>query len=169
MAMNEVIRYILQGFNYMLFMLIVWYFSAQPAYRQLEEGQAVVTLAFAHAAKLKEECRVRTQEELNKMPPNMRLPTDCPRERSPVSIEMYLDDELIMKKVLDAPGFHQDQGVDLFHRVKVPAGNHRLIVLMNDDIKAKAPTYQYRQTVTLSPEQQLLVNFDASAGGFYTH
>ena len=99
----------------------------------------------------------------------MRLPTDCPRERSPVSIEMYLDDELIMKKVLDAPGFHQDQGVDLFHRVKVPAGNHRLIVLMNDDIKAKAPTYQYRQTVTLSPEQQLLVNFDASAGGFYTH
>lgn len=165
--MNEVIRYILQGFNYTLFMLIVWYFSAQPAYQQLEENQAVVTLAFAHAAKLKEDCRVRTQEELNKLPPNMRLPSECPRERSPVSIDMYLDDELIMTKVLEAPGFHQDQGVDLFHRVKVPAGKHRLKVFMNDDIRIEGPNYQYSKTVILSPEQQLLVNFDANTGSFY--
>jgi hypothetical protein len=165
--MNKVQRYALQLVNYSLFMAIVWYFSAKPEYHQLEEDQAVVTLAFAHAAKLREKCRMRTQEELNKLPPNMRLPSECPRERSPVSVKMYLDDELIMEKVVDAPGFHQDQGVDVFHRTKVPAGGHQLRVFMNDDVNVKGPTHRLIKDVTLLPEQQLMVDFNAEKGEFF--
>ena len=165
--MNKVRRYALQVLNYTFFMVIVWYFSTKPAYHQLEENQAVVTLAFAHAAKLRKECRVRTQEELNKLAPNMRLPTECPRERSPVTIAIFLDDSLIMKRVIEAPGLHQDQGIDVFHRIKVPAGSHRLQVVMNDDVKVTGPTYRYSESVTLLPEQQLLVNFHAESGGFF--
>ncbi len=148
-------------------MVVVWYFSTRPEYRQLEADQAVVTLAFAHAAKLREECRVRTQDELDRLPPNMRLPTECPRERSPITLEMFLDDSLIMKRVIEAPGLHQDQGIDVFHRIKVPAGDHQLTVLMNDDVKVSGPTYRYHEYVNLLPEQQLLVNFHAESGGFF--
>jgi hypothetical protein len=165
--MHNVWRYALQVFNYTLFMVIVWYFSTRPAYHQLETGQAVVTLAFAHAAELRKHCRVRTQEELDKLPPNMRIAADCPRERSPVSIEMFLDDDLIWNRVIKAPGIHQDQGVDVFHQIKVPAGKHQLKVLMNDDVKVKGPTYRYKESVTLLPEQQLLVNFHSGSGGFF--
>lgn len=148
-------------------MAIVWYFSINPPYHQLEEGQAVVTLSFSHAAKLREACRIMSQEELNKLAPNMRLPMDCPRERSPVTVELYLDGELVIEKIIEAPGFHKDQGIDMFHRVKVPAGQHQLLVWMNDDVKVDGPTYQHEKIITLKPEQQLVVDFDAESGGFF--
>ena len=165
--MNNVLRYGLQTINYTLFMALVWYFSFQPSYRQLEEGQAVVTLSFAHAAQLREPCIRYTQEELQKLPPNMRLPMNCPRERSPIIVELYLDTKLMAKHEIEAPGIHNDQGVDLFHRIKAPAGNHKLRVWMNDDVKVDGPTYKFEQAITLRPEQQLLVDFDANSGGFY--
>lgn len=165
--MNKVLRYALQVFNYTLFMGTVWYFSMQPEYHQLQDDQAVVTLSFSHAAKLREACRRLTQEELMKLAPNMRAPMDCPRERSPVTLELYLDGKLVTSAVIEAPGFHQDQGIDMFQRIKVTAGEHQLLVWMNDDVNVEGPTYRYERTITLKPEQQLLVDFDASSGGFY--
>ncbi|MCW8962861.1 MAG: hypothetical protein OQL16_03615 [Gammaproteobacteria bacterium] len=165
--MNKVLRYTLQVFNYTLFMAIVWYFSIQPPYRQLEEGQAVVTLSFSHAAELREACRRMSQEELLKLPPNMRLPTSCPRERSPVTVELFLDKKLMTRQVVEAPGLHQDQGIDMFHRIKVPAGDHKLRVSMNDDVKVEGPTYRFEKDITLQPEEQVLVDFNANSGGFY--
>jgi len=167
--MNNVLRYGLQAINYTLFMAMVWYFSYQPPYHQLEEGQAVVTLSFAHAAELKEACKRLTQEELMKLPPNMRLPMDCPRERSPLIVELRLDNELLSKHEIEAPGLHNDQGVDLFQRVKVPAGNYQLQVLMNDDVKVEGPTYRFEKNISLKPEDQVLVDFNANSGGFYIH
>jgi len=167
--MNKVLRYGLQVFNYTLFMAIVWYFSIKPPYHQLQDDQAVVVLAFAHAAKLREACRQLTQDELMKLAPNMRLSMDCPRERSPVTVEMHLDGELVTRAVVEPPGFHKDQGIDLFRRIKVTAGEHRLSVWMNDDVNVEGPTYHYERTITLKPEQLLLVDFHAGAGGFFVN
>jgi len=164
--MDKLLRYGLQAFNYTLFMGIVWYFSIKPPYHQLEEGQAVITLAFSHAAELREPCVKKTQEELMKLPPNMRVPMNCTRERSPVTVELHLDDELMTKQVLEAPGLHNDQGVDYFQRLKVPAGTHQLRVWMNDDVNVDGATYRHEQEISLQPEQQLLVDFDAGSGGF---
>lgn len=168
-CMNKVLRYGLQIFFYTLFMLVVWYFSIKPPYYQLEEDQAVITLSFTHATKLREACRKMTQEELLKLAPNMRLSMDCPRERSPLRLELYLDDKLLTKAALEPPGFHKDQSVNLFQRIKVSAGEHKLRVWMNDDINIEGSTYQHEQTVILKPEQQLLVDFDAGSGGFFTN
>ena len=165
--MNKLLRYSLQAFNYTLFMAMVWYFSIMPPYHQLDEDQAVVTLSFSHSSELRSACKRLTQEEMNKMPPNKRVPTTCPRERSPVSVELYLNNELMTKQVVIPPGIHQDQGIDLFHRTKVTAGDYQLRVVMNDDVKVAGATYQFEQVITLLPEQQLLLDFDAESGGFY--
>lgn len=165
--MNKVMRYALQAFNYILFMAMVWYFSVNPPYHQLDSEQAVVALAFSHVAELREPCRKLTQEELLKLAPNMRLPMECPRERSPITIALYLDDKLVTRQVIEAPGLHNDQGIDLFHRVKVASGDHRLLVWINDDVKVNGPTYKFEQTISLQPEQQLVVDFDAGSGGFF--
>ncbi|TNG00191.1 MAG: hypothetical protein EP297_04145 [Gammaproteobacteria bacterium] len=164
--MNKILRYGLQVINYTIFMSIVWYFSIKPPYHQLQEDQGVVTLAFAHAAQIREPCRKLTPEEMAKLPPNMRLSMDCPRERSPVTVELYLDDELVTREVIEAPGFHKDQGIDLFQRFKVTAGEHQLRVWMNDDVNIEGPTYQHEQVITLKPEQQVLIDFDSGSGGF---
>lgn len=164
--MNKILRYALQIFNYTLFMAVVWYFSFQPPYHQLEDNQAVITISFTHATKIREACRKLTQEELMKLPPNMRLPSDCPRERSPMTLELYLDDKLLTKSVVDPLGFHKDQGVSIFKSIKVIAGEHKLRIRMNDDVKVEGPIYKFEQMINLKPEQLLLIGFNVAAGGF---
>lgn len=165
--MNKILRYALQIFYYSLFMAVVWYFSIKPPYQQLEEDEAVITLSFTHATQIAEPCRKKTQEELMKLPPNMRLAMDCKRERSPLNLELYLDDQLLTKAVLQPSGIHKDQGVNMFQSIKVKAGKHTLRAWMNDDVKVKDATYKYEQDIDLKPEQLLLIDFDAGSGGFF--
>lgn len=166
--MNKTLRYALQIFYYSLFMVLVWYFSIKPAYHHLDKDQAVIILSFVHATKVREACRKLTQEELMKLAPNMRLQLDCPRERSPLVLEVSLDQDVITQEKVDPPGFHKDQGVSFFQRVKVSAGEHKLRIWMNDDVNVKGATHQYEQIVNLKPEQQLLVDFDARTSEFFT-
>ena len=167
--MNKVLRYSLQAFNYAIFMAVVWYFSINPPYHQLEQNQAVITLSFTHATKLREACRTLSQEELMKLAPNMRLPTDCPRARSPMILELYIDNKLLTKATVEPTGLHKDQGVNIFQRIKIVAGEHTLRLWMNDNVNIKEPTYRYEQIVSLKPEQQLLVDFNPGSGGFFTN
>jgi len=164
--MNKVLRYTLQLIYFTLFMGVVWYFSIKPPYHQLDDHQSVITLSFIHSTKIREACRKLTQEELMKLAPNMRLQLDCPRERSPLTLKVYLDDALITQATVNPPGFHNDQVVNFFRRVKVKSGEHRLRIWMNDDINVSGATHQYAQAVTLKPEQQLLIDFDAGSGNF---
>lgn len=90
---NKPIRYVLQAINYSVFMAIIWYFATAPSVRLIGASEAKITIAFAHAGQLREACRRLSQEELNELPPNMRKIEDCPRERSPVTIEALLDGE----------------------------------------------------------------------------
>ncbi len=165
--MPEWLRYPLQAVNYGVFMLVVWYFSAAPTYRHLTPEQSMITMAFSHAGERIEECRRLSQEELEKLPPNMRNPLDCPRERSPVTVELLLDGERIIHRVFNPPGLYSDLGIDVYLNAKVPAGTHRLTMAMNDDVKVQGFTYTAEETVNLQPAQLLVVNFNSETGRFY--
>jgi len=167
--MNKLLRYGLQALNYALFMAVVWYFSINPPYHQLEDDQAVLVLSFTHATKIREACRKLSQEELMNLAPNMRLATDCPRERSPMKLELFLDDKLLTKTTVEPTGFHKDQSVNIFRRIKVAAGKHNLRLWMNDNVNINGPTYHYEQTILLKPEQLLLIDFNVGLGGFFTN
>lgn len=165
--MPRVLRYPLQVVNYSVFMLLVWYFSAAPSYTQLAPDQAVVTVAFAHAGKRREECRELSREELAKLPPNMRAPMDCPRERSPVTVELLLDGELLIEEVVQPPGIYNDLGIDVYRSIKVPVGEHMLAVRMNDNVRVEGPTFTHEEKVNLEPAQLLVVNFNSDTGRFF--
>ena len=164
--MPEVLRYPLQAVNYGVFMLLVWYFSAAPPYTQLTANQAVITVAFSHAGELREECRQLSQEELAKLPPNMRAPMDCPRERSPVTVQLLLDGELLIEDVAHAPGLYNDLGIDIYRSAKVPVGKHTLAVRMNDNVRVEGPTHSHEETVTLEPAQLLVIDFNSEIRSF---
>jgi hypothetical protein len=165
--MHKLFRYPLQALNYTLFMLVVWYFSAAPPYRQLTPEQAVITVAFAHAGQRREACRKLSQEELAELPPNMRAPMDCPRERSPVSVDLLIDGEQVIDEVHNAPGLFNDLGIDMYRSAKVNAGEHRLVIHMNDNVRVDGPTHVHEETVTLQPAQRLVINFNSDTGKFF--
>ena len=163
-TVNKPIRYLLQAFNYTLFMALVWYFASSPSITLIGEDEAQLTVAFAHAGQLREPCRQLSQEELNKLAPNMRKLEDCPRERSPVTVEIEFDGELLLNKTLQPPGLFGDGGVDVFYSTRVAAGTHQLTLQMNDSVRIDGFNHRFAQTVRLAPAQILLVGFDHNKG-----
>ncbi len=163
-TINKPLRYVLQALNYSVFMALIWYFASAPSIRIIEEDEAKLTMAFAHAGELREPCRKLSQEELNELAPNMRKLDDCPRERSPVVIEMYLDDEPVYRAQLDPPGIYGDGGVDIYFSQTIKAGEYQLSLKMDDSVRGSGFEHILEQVVDIAPAQILLVGFDARSG-----
>jgi len=161
---NKALRYLLQAINYTVFMALIWYFATSPSIRILEEDEAMITIAFAHAGESREPCRRLSQEELAKLPPNMRKPEDCPRERSPVIIQALLDGNTLINETLQPPGMFKDGGVNVYFSGKIPAGSHHFEIRMDDSVRKEGFDYTFEQDINIKPAQILLVNFDSQKG-----
>ena len=161
---NLFLRYLLQAFNYAIFMALIWYFATSPSIRVIEDDQAMITVAFAHAGETREECRRLSQEELMKLPPNMRKPEDCPRERSPIIVEATLDGKSIYNKTMLPPGIFNDGGVNIFYSSKVPAGKHSFKIKMDDSVRKQGFNHVFEQDIEIKPQQIVLVEFDSLKG-----
>ena len=158
------IRYPLQVINYSVFMLLVWYFSAAPSFEHLRPDEAMVALTLSHAGQHKEPCHRLTPNELAKLPPNMRKPVECGRERSPLLIEVKMDDQILFTKRADPPGLYGDGSIGLFMDSRILAGSHNFSVQMNDSIHVEGFNFSYQQMVDVAPAQLLVIGFDASNG-----
>ena len=161
---NIVLRYLLQAFNYTIFMALIWYFATSPSVRVIEDDEAMITVAFGHAGETRAECRKLSQEELMKLPPNMRKPEDCPRERSPIIIEAMLDGKIIYSKTMLPPGIFNDGGVNIYYNSKVPAGKHTFEIKMDDSVRKQGFNHQLAQDIDIKPAQILLVEFEPLTG-----
>jgi hypothetical protein len=151
---------------YAIFIAFIGYFSTSPAYTFLPKDQALIKLTFSHAGQRKEPCRVRSAEELEKMPRHLRKKQDCPRERSPVEVEMKLDGNIIYSDTVSPSGLSHDLASPIYERIRLPAGEHRLQLSMRDDIHSKDYNYVLDQTVTMRPAQILVIDFDSEKGEF---
>ena len=161
---NKFARYSMQAVNYTIFMALIWYFSTAPSVRVIEEDESVITVAFAHAGATREECRKLSQEELQKLPPNMRKLDDCPRERSPIIIEAMLDGKVIFNKTMLPPGIYNDGSVNIYYNSKVPAGKHRFEIKMDDSVRKEGFDHKLEQDINIDPQQILLVEFEPLTG-----
>jgi len=163
--MKQALRIAAQLALYVPLMILIGYFSTAPRFSALPEGDALVRLSFIHAAERKEECRERSKEELAKMPPNMRAPLDCPRERAPLLVELEIDGQTVLRREVEPSGLKRDGNATVYHRLPVPAGKHRIVVRLRDRAEGDF-NYSKEQTVELAPGRALLIDFVASKGGF---
>lgn len=156
---------LLQVPAYAAFAAFVGYFSSAPAYRHLAPGLAVVKVSVSHAGERKQACRERSAEELAKLAPNMRAALDCPRERSDVALELDMDGRALLRAAERAPGLRHDLPATLYQRIEVPAGEHVFRARLADTASG-AFRHEGEARVELPPGRVLVVDFDASAGGF---
>lgn len=164
--MTSVLRIVLQALNFAIFMGLVGYFSIYPPFKHLGDDQAMITLAISHAGERREECRKISPEEMAKLPPNMRIPMDCPRERSPITVELTLDGKVVIYNSVEPPGLYKDQGIDIFQSIKIPVGKHLLSIKMNDNVRVEGPTFTHEQGIDLKAAQLLVIQFDSEIGKF---
>lgn len=150
---------------YGAFALAIGVFSHWPTYRHLADNEALIKLSFTHAAQRVDECRKLTPEELAKLPPNMRAPTKCGRERAPVVVEVDLDGKPAIRHVAEPSGLSRDGASSVYRRITVPAGSHRIAVRLKDRAGGTGFDYESEKSVDLKPAQILVIDFDAQAGG----
>jgi hypothetical protein len=162
---KTVARYTAQVLLYVAFGAALGYFSSFPVYEVMPADQALVRLSFTHGAKPIAPCRERTDEELAKLPPNMRVKLDCPRERSPVKVEIEMDGKPLYDIVARPAGVRRDGPSTVYRRLPVPAGRHEFKARLSDSPDGKFG-YAAEEVVELAPGRVLLIDFNAGQGGF---
>ena len=150
---------------YGAFAAFIGYFATSPTYHQIPDDVALIKLSISHLGD--RDCRKRTPEELAKMPPNMRAPMECPRERSDIRLEVDLDGQEVFRTVLHPTGLYKDGVSTVYKRFEVKAGTHQLAVRMNDNLIVPGFKFVQEEEITLAPRQVMVVDFNPDQGGLY--
>jgi hypothetical protein len=150
---------------YGAFAAFIGYFATSPTYHQVADDVALIKLSISHLGD--RECRKRTAEELAKMPPNMRAPLDCPRERSDIRLEVDLDGQPILQTVMHPTGLYKDGVSTIYKRFEVKAGSHQLAVRMNDNLVKPGFNFVKEEQISLKPHQVMVIDFNPDRGGLF--
>lgn len=157
--MADLKRYLGQAVLYGLFFVPLVFITHLPQHRHLDEGMAVLKVAVRHAGEIIGECTPIAGAEYDKLPSNMKRPEICPRERSPLRLELKLDGETLYRATVPASGLHNDGVSSMYQRFTVPAGQHHLQLLMNDDVAVEGYPWQLARDIELQPAQVMVASF----------
>jgi hypothetical protein len=150
---------------YALFAAVIGTFSTWPAYRHLPADQALIKLSFTHSGMRMKECQPLSATELARLPPNMRSPMQCQRERAPVLVELDIDGAPMVRHSAAPSGLSRDGASSIYQRLPVAAGPHRITVRLKDSPGGGPFDYSRDESLTLRPAQVLVIDFDAGKGG----
>ncbi len=164
--MASLFKWLMQGVSYAVFMAGIAYFSVLPVYEHVDPSKAVIKLAFNHAGELKEKCRRLTPEEIQKLAPNMRRQTQCGRERLPIEVELYLDDQLLYRASAPPSGLWGDGTSTVYQRFVVTPGSHLLTVRLRDSYRTDSFDFEHSERIELRARQNFVVGFRPETGGF---
>jgi hypothetical protein len=151
--LNEIILYT-------VFALVIGALSVWPPYQLVDDDRAIVSLVFSHAGNRVSECRRMSQEEMNKLPPNMRKPDDCPRKRHPVSVELRSGSDVLYRETISPSGIWADGKASIYKRIEVQSGVHEIFFGMNDSGDESSFDFEKRETIDLPAGRNLVVQFD---------
>lgn len=151
---------------YAIFMTFIGYFSVAPSYSPFGPDEAVVRVSIHHYGQRKAECRQRSATELQSMAPNMRVAADCPRERSPIDIELAVDDKVVYQDHLAPTGISRDGRAYTYQTIRVPIGKHRVAVRMRDSVHEKEFNYEKSEEIEFLSGDMLAIEFNSEEGQF---
>lgn len=166
LRMTRIGRYLGQVAVYVLFAAVIGYFSNSPAYTHLPADRALIKLSFSHGGAPISECRRLSAEEIAALPPNMRRPLDCPRQRVPVFVELAIDGNVLYAASLPPAGLSGDGQSRVYARFVVTPGPHRVRVRLRDTARTEGFDHVAVRDLELRPLQNLAIDFRAARGGF---
>lgn len=126
------LRLIGRGLAWLVFAALVGVLAHWPVFSQIPEDHGELTLSLAHLTERVGPCIQRTPEELEALPPNMRIPEECPRERVPAVIEVTVDDRTLLSRSVRPAGLFRGGRSYLVEAWALPAGNYSLRLRLRD-------------------------------------
>ena len=160
-------RYLLgQLITFIFFAIGIGYFSNAPSYTYHDPDLALIKLSFSHASQHLGECRRFSPEEIAALAPNMRRPMDCPRERSPVYVELILDNQTLLNKTYTPTGLANDGATSVYEKISIDPGEYQLKLRMRDSNREQGFDYEKETTIMLYPQRQFVIDFRDELGEF---
>src|SRR3546814_17146359 len=92
----------------------------------------------------------------------MRAPVRCPRERSPLTVEVDIDGVPLLRQVASPSGLSRDGAAPVYQRAEVDAGSHRIAVRLKDDARSEGFASRREAAVAFSPAAILVIDVDAA-------
>ena len=160
------IKYLAQAALYALFFVPLVFLTHTPTHRHLEDNFSVLKVSVRHPGKIVGACKPLSSDEYAKLAANMKQLESCPRERSPLQLELRVDGETLYSGTTPASGIHNDGLSSMYRRFTLPSGRYRLQLLMNDDVAVEGNTWELDQEVELLPAQVMVASFKE---GFILH
>lgn len=145
---------------YTFVVAMIGYFSDSPAWQLVRADEGSIKLVVRHSGKLLGECRQLNSEELADLAPNMRNVQTCPREKSPLFIEMSIDDEIVYQDMIEPSGLHDDGILALYEEFVHVAGPVDLRIRVKDDIRQESYSHTLDRTIDLDPLRAILIEFN---------
>lgn len=164
--MSGVVRTAGQILAFLMFAMVVGYFSAAPVYTHLSADKGLIKLNFSHAGQPKQQCRRLSQEELDQLPPNMRKLEDCPRERVPLLVEFELNDVLVYREAVAPSGLAGDGAATVYQKFPVAGGPQKFKVSMRDSRRQTGFDHVMERDLEIIPGRIVVIDFEAETGGF---
>lgn len=163
--MSRIFSWIGQVLLYAAFAAFIGVFTRWPSYQHLPEDHALIKLSFIHHGQRLQECHKMSAEELAKLPPNMRAPMDCPRERAPITVEVDIDGIAAIRRTAQPSGLSRDGAASVYQRIEVAAGMHSFDVRLRDSTRSEGFDFEHHEVLDLQPAQILVIDFSAEKGG----
>jgi len=160
----DAFRFVSQSIAYIAFVAAIAYLSAAPSYQHVDPERAVIRLVISHATAKTGECRQLSPEEIANLAPNMRRPTECPRERHNLFVELRLDDDLLYQGLEPPTGLWSDGPSNVYRKFVVPSGHHQLTVRLRDSGRESGFDHVHTEEIELKPQQNFVVGFRSTAG-----
>ncbi|HEU4937932.1 MAG TPA: hypothetical protein VFT39_15845 [Vicinamibacterales bacterium] len=90
--------------------------------------QAVLRLAWTARPERIEDCRQRSDEELQKLPAHMRQSIACAGTTATYRLEVRWNDEVILQQSVRGGGLRHDRPLYLFRDIRLPPGDGTIVV-----------------------------------------
>ncbi len=155
-----------QAIAYGVFAVVVGVFSVWPSHRLIGAEQSIVSLTFSHAGQRLLACTTLSAEELQNLPPNMRIATDCPRERHGVMVTFNVDGKVVYQQSISPSGLWKDGESTVYKRLLLDAGEHSMFIGMRDSGPGNGFDFEQQTVMNLRAGQHVVVEFDQTQQEF---
>ena len=163
--MKQLLRLAGQAICYLIFVVLIAY-GTTSAFTNFPLDQAQIKLSFTHGAARATECRRLSPDEIAKLPPNMRRPTECARGRLPVYVELVVDGETRISASLPPTGISGDGPSRIYQTIAVAPGNHHVVLRLRDTARSEGFDYMREADVMVVPQQNFVIDFRPEGDGF---
>jgi len=156
----------------------IFYFTDMP-YTFSSSGESRLILGIRHSAQRIEECdeseilrreAERYRESLKKTErAKMELGrlAECSRERHPVYVEIYIDNEKILGKSYRPGGIKRDGPAFAYEKISIKPGIHRVWVRMRDSGDERRFDYSLEEDIEFKAGHIRMIDFDEVKKGLY--